>query len=382
MSQRDYYEILGVSRDASEDEIKKAYRKLALKYHPDHNPGDAGAEQKFKEAAEAYDVLRNPERRAHYDRFGTADPSGMGGTSFNSAEDIFAQFGDIFGDLFGFSSASRRGGPRPQQGDDLRYDLEISFREAASGTTKDLKIPRHATCPDCNGSGAAKGTSRVTCKRCNGSGQEAHRQGFMSFIQPCQACRGQGFTIPKPCPRCKGQGVVQVERELSARIPAGIFDGARMRLRGEGEAGVHGGPPGDLYLVIHVQEDAVFERDKQDLIYAAEISFPQAALGARITVPSIDEGAEPLSLDIPRGTQNGKVFQIRGKGLKYLNEERRGNLLVHVIVKTPTRLTPRQEELLREFEQISSGERPAGEAKKKEESEGFFDKVKKTLGME
>ncbi|MBP3730245.1 MAG: molecular chaperone DnaJ [Mailhella sp.] len=378
MSQRDYYEVLGVSKNASEDEIKKAYRKLALKYHPDHNPGDAQAEQKFKEAAEAYDVLRNPERRANYDRFGTADP-GMGGAGFNSAEDIFAQFGDIFGDIFGFSSNARRG-PRPQQGDDLRYDLKISFREAAAGTTKDIKIPKHATCPDCSGSGAAKGSSRVTCKKCNGTGQEARRQGFMSFIQPCQACRGQGFTIPKPCPRCRGNGIIQTERELSARIPAGIFDGARMRLRGEGEAGIHGGPPGDLYLVIHVADDDVFERDKQDLIYSAEITFPQAALGARISVPSINEGDEPLSLDIPKGTQNGKIFQIKGKGLKYLNEDRYGNLLVHITVKTPTKLSAKQEELLREFEKMSE---PAANSKKnEEENEGFFDKVKKTFGMD
>jgi len=382
MSQRDYYEILGVAKDASEDEIKKAYRKLALKYHPDHNPGDAEAEQKFKEAAEAYDVLRNPERRSNYDRFGTPDPGGMGGGGFASAEDIFSQFGDIFGDLFGFSGASSQRGPRPQQGDDKRCDLTISFREAVAGTTKNFRIPSSVTCQECSGSGAAKGSSRVTCQRCKGSGQAAIRQGFMSFIQPCPSCRGRGFTIPKPCPKCRGNGIVQVERELSAHIPAGIFDGARMRMRGEGEAGTHGGPPGDLYLVIHVDDDKVFDREKQNLIYHAELTFPQAALGARIQVPSIDEGKEPVSLDIPKGTQTDKVFRIKGKGIKYLNEDRYGDLLVHVIVKTPTKLSARQEELLREFERLSDPQAAQVKKNDDEESEGFFEKVKKTLGMD
>ncbi len=370
MSKRDYYEILGVSRDASDDEIKHAYRKLALKYHPDHNPNNPEAEQKFKEAAEAYDVLRNPERRANYDRFGTADP-GMGGSSFNSAEDIFAQFGDVFGDLFGFGGGSRSRGPRPQQGDDLRYNMTISFREAAKGTEKAIKIPRHVTCPECNGSGAAKGSSRETCKKCGGSGQVAIRQGFMQFVQPCPTCHGRGFTIPKPCPKCKGEGIVETVRELSVRIPAGVYDGARLRLRGEGEMGVHGGPPGDLYVVLHVEDDDVFERDEQNLVYTATITFPQAALGTRIQIPSLNEG-ETLDLDIPKGTQNGKIFQIRGKGLKYPGEKRTGDLLVRVVVKTPTKLTAEQEKLLREFEKLTE----------EQNKPGIFDKVKKAMGME
>ncbi|WP_295639610.1 molecular chaperone DnaJ [uncultured Mailhella sp.] len=369
MSKRDYYEILGVSRDASDEEIKHAYRKLALKYHPDHNPNNPEAEQKFKEAAEAYDVLRNPERRANYDRFGTADP-GMGGTTFNSAEDIFAQFGDVFGDLFGFGGARSRG-PRPQQGDDLRYNMTISFREAAKGTEKTIKIPRHATCPECNGSGAAKGSSRETCKKCGGSGQVAIRQGFMQFVQPCPTCHGRGFTIPKPCPKCKGEGIVETMRELSVRIPAGVYDGARLRLRGEGEMGVHGGPSGDLYVVLHVEDDDVFDRDEQNLIYTATITFPQAALGTRIQIPSLNEG-ETLDLDIPKGTQNGKIFQIRGKGLKYPGEKRTGDLLVRVVVKTPTKLSAEQEKLLREFEKLSE----------EQNKPGIFDKVKKAMGME
>ncbi|WP_298067460.1 molecular chaperone DnaJ [uncultured Mailhella sp.] len=364
MSQRDYYEVLGVARDASEDEIKRAYRKLALKYHPDHNPNNPEAEQKFKEAAEAYDVLRDPERRAHYDRFGTAD-TGMGG-GFNSAEDIFAQFGDIFGDLFGFGGARSRG-PRPQQGDDLRYTMTISFREAALGTEKHIKIPRHATCTECGGSGAAKGSSRETCKKCGGSGQIGIRQGFMQFFQPCPACRGQGFTIPKPCPKCRGTGMVEVTRELTVHIPAGVYDGARLRLRGEGEAGVHGGPPGDLYVVLRVEDDKVFERDEQNLIYTAAISFPQAALGTRIQVPGIKED-DALELDIPKGTQSGKIFQLRGKGLPYPGEKRMGDLLVRIVVKTPTHLTAEQEKLLQEFEKLT--EQP---------KEGLFDKLKKAM---
>lgn len=376
MSQRDYYEILGVSKDASEDEIKRAYRKMALKYHPDHNPNNPEAEQKFKEAAEAYDVLRNPERRANYDRFGTADPSGMGGAGFSSAEDIFAQFGDVFGDLFGFSGGRSRGN-RPQQGDDLRYTMTISFREAAHGIEKTIKLPRHTSCPDCNGSGAAKGSSRENCKKCGGSGQVAIRQGFMQFVQPCPSCHGRGFTIPKPCPKCRGEGIVETMRELSVRIPAGVYDGARLRLRGEGEMGLHGGPSGDLYVVLHVEDDKVFDRDEQNLIYTATISFPQAALGCRIQIPSINDG-ETLDLDIPKGTQNGKVFQIRGKGLKYPGENRTGDLLIRIVVKTPVKLTSEQEKLLREFARLT--EEPAsGEDQNKE---GIFDKVKKAMGME
>ena len=370
MSQRDYYEILGVSKDASEDEIKRAYRKLALKYHPDHNPDNPEAEQKFKEAAEAYDVLRNPERRANYDRFGTADPSGMGGAGFTSAEDIFSQFGDIFGDIFGFGGNARSRGPRPQQGDDLRYNMSITFREAAKGVEKPIKLPRHMECPECGGSGAAKGSSRETCKQCGGSGQVAMRQGFMQFVQPCPSCHGRGYTIPKPCPKCKGEGIVETVRELSVRIPAGVYDGARLRLRGEGEMGIHGGPNGDLYVVLHVEDDDVFERDDQNLIYTATITFPQAALGARIQVPSINDG-ETLDLDIPKGTQSGKVFTIRGKGLKFPGQNRMGDLLVQVLVKTPTKLSSRQEELLREFEKLSE-----------EQGKGIFDKVKKAMGMD
>ena len=238
MSQRDFYEVLGVARDASEEDIKRAYRKLALQYHPDRNPDNPEAEQKFKEAAEAYDALRDPERRANYDRYGSPDPFGHGG-GFSSADDIFSQFSDIFGDLFGFSARSR--GPRPEAGADLRYNLTISFQQAAKGAEVPISIPRHVPCDECEGTGAAKGTKPETCKQCGGSGLVRHAQGFFQISVPCAACGGQGFTIPHPCPKCKGQGIIQQKRDLTVRIPAGVYDGARLRLRGEGELGVHGG---------------------------------------------------------------------------------------------------------------------------------------------
>ena len=253
-SKRDYYEVLGVAKGASESEIKSAYRKVAKKYHPDANPGDKEAEAKFKEAAEAYAVLSDADKRRQYDQFGHAafEQGGMGGGGFDFSgdmSDLFGSFGDIFGDIFGFGGHARSRGPRPQQGDDLRYNLTISFREAAKGTEKPIRVPRHMECPECGGSGAAKGSARETCKQCGGSGQVAMRQGFMQFVQPCPSCHGRGYTIPKPCPKCKGEGIVETVRELSVRIPAGVYDGARLRLRGEGEMGVHGGPNGDLYVV-------------------------------------------------------------------------------------------------------------------------------------
>jgi molecular chaperone DnaJ len=235
---------------------------------------------------------------------------------------------------------------------------------------KPIRVPRHTECSECGGSGAAKGSSRETCKQCGGSGQVVMRQGFMQFVQPCSSCHGRGYTIPKPCPKCKGEGIVETVRELSVRIPAGVYDGARLRLRGEGEMGIHGGPNGDLYVVLHVEEDDVFERDDQNLIYTATITFPQAALGTRIQIPSLNEG-ETLDLDIPKGTQSGKVFTIRNKGLKYPGQNRMGDLLVQVVVKTPTKLSSKQEELLREFEKLSE-----------EQGKGIFDKVKKAMGMD
>lgn len=350
MAQRDYYDVLGVARDASEDEIKRAYRKLAFQNHPDRNPGDAEAEQRFKEAAEAYEVLRNPEKRARYDQFGHAG-TGNDFQGFGSAEDIFAHFGDIFGDMFGFSmGGSRRAGPRPTPGADLRYNLRISFAQAAKGDEVSLSIPRQVTCSDCNGSGAAPGSSRETCRQCGGSGQVRNAQGFFQFVVPCPTCHGEGYIIPKPCPRCRGKGTVQQMRDLSVRVPAGVDTGMRLRLRGEGEAGSNGGPNGDLYVFIEVEDDKTFDRQGQDLVLHRNISFVQAALGHTLEVPGLDG---PLELKIAKGTQNGTVLRLPGKGLPYVGQKRTGDLLVEVLVTTPTNLSARQEELLREFESCS-----------------------------
>ena len=346
MSQRDYYEVLGVSRNASEDELKKAYRKLAMKYHPDHNPGDAEAEQKFKEAAEAYDVLRDENKRARYDRFGFAGVQGGGG-GFSNADDIFSHFGDIFGDLFGFSQQS---GPRATRGADLRYNLTVTFLQAAKGDKVTLSIPRHATCPDCNGSGAAKGTKPERCRHCNGTGQVRRSQGFFQIAMPCPICHGEGKVIVKPCPCCKGEGLVVDTHKLDVHIPPGVDNGTRLRVRGEGEAGTRGGMPGDLYVVINVEEDPRFERHGRDLLHHLEITFVQAALGFRTTVPGIDGD---LPLEIPKGVQNGEILQIKEQGMPQLNRETSGDLLIAIHVKTPTHLSAKQEELLREFEKLS-----------------------------
>ncbi|WP_297671484.1 molecular chaperone DnaJ [uncultured Desulfovibrio sp.] len=345
MMERDYYEVLGVSRDAAEDEIKRAYRKLALKYHPDHNPGNAEAEQKFKEAAEAYDVLRDPEKRARYDRFGHAGVQGGTG-GFGSAEDIFSHFSDIFGDLFGFSAGGGHGS-RAMAGADLRYNLTISFDQAAKGAEITIKLPKHVSCPDCKGSGAAPGSKAETCRHCNGTGQVRRSQGFFQIAMPCPVCQGSGRVISKPCPKCKGEGVTTDTRELLVRVPAGVDTGTRLRVRGEGELGMHGGPAGDLYVVLTVEQDKRWQRQGQDLIHTLEISFAQAALGHRAEIPGLDG---PLPLEIPRGIQSGSLLRLAGEGMPYPGRKTRGDMLVEVRVLTPTKLSARQEELLREFE--------------------------------
>ena len=346
MSQRDYYEVLEVGREASEEDIKKAYRKLALKYHPDRNPGNPEAEQKFKEAAEAYDVLRDPERRARYDRFGHAGVQGGGG-GFGNAEDIFAHFGDIFGDLFGFSTG---GGNRPMGGADLRYNLTISFAQAAKGDEITLKLPKRVTCSECDGSGAARGTRPDVCRQCGGSGQIRRSQGFFQMSMPCPACHGTGQIISKPCPKCRGEGITSEIKTLNVRVPAGVDNGTRLRVRGEGEPGIHGGPPGDLYVVVSVEPDKTFHRRGSDLILSQDISFVQAALGHRLDVPGLDG---PVTLEIPKGVQSGTVLRIAGEGMPRIGENRRGDLLVEVRVLTPTKLNERQIELLKEFEALS-----------------------------
>ena len=372
MSQRDYYEILSVERGASSEDIKKAYRKMAMQYHPDRNPGDASAEAKFKEAAEAYDVLRDESKRARYDRFGHAGLGQPGG--FQNNEDIVSHFGDIFGDLFGFSMGGGARGRRnrPQQGSDLRYNLGITFRQAAKGDNVVIKIPRSVSCPDCKGSRSAPGTSPESCRTCGGVGQVRHNQGFFQLSVPCPTCQGAGETISSPCPRCKGHGGVHEVRELSVRIPAGVDSGNRLRVRGEGEGGLNGGPNGDLYVVVQVDNDDTFTREGQNLLVSREVSFVQAALGDKIEVPSLDEN---ITVEVPRGTQSGEVFRIAGKGLPYPGRQASGDLLVEVRVKTPTRLNSRQEELLREFADIDS-KKTLTKAKK------IMKKVGKAMGLD
>lgn len=375
MTQRCYYEVLEVTREAQGDEIKRAYRRLALQYHPDRNPDDPESERKFKEAAEAYDVLRDTERRARYDRFGHAGvQAGSGMDGFGSAEDIFAHFSDIFGDLFGFAGGGG-GGNRPMQGADLRYNMTVSFIQAARGDETTLKLPKRVTCNECDGSGAAPGTRPETCRHCGGSGRVRHAQGFFQIATPCPICRGAGVVITRPCPKCKGEGVLTQMRELAVRIPAGVDTGTRLRIRGEGEMGVNGGPPGDLYVVLTVEADKTFRRQGQDLLYTQSINIAHAALGHRVHVPGLNE---PLTLEIPKGIQSGTVLRLRGEGMPMLGRSQRGDLLVEVKVLTPARLTERQEELLREFAALEPEEydSPLETVKK------FAKKVGKAMGLD
>lgn len=362
MSQTCYYEILGVSREASEGEIKKAYRQMALKYHPDRNPGDGEAEQKFKECAEAYEILRDSEKRSMYDRYGHAGlGNGGGGHPFASTEDIFSHFSDIFGDIFGFSmggSTSRAN--RPQQGASLRYNQKLSFRQAAKGDSIKITIPRRETCPDCSGSGAKPGTSPEICSDCGGTGQMVRRQGFFQLAVPCARCQGKGQIIAQPCARCVGHGQIDQTRELSVKIPAGVDTGARLRLRGEGESGINGGPSGDLFVDLYVEEDSTFGRNGQDLLLRRDISFADAALGATIIIPTLDDETQ---IDVPKGTQSGAVLRVSGLGLPYPNTQRTGDLLVQITVRTPTSLSKRQTELLKEFKKLED-DKPSQKIKK------------------
>jgi molecular chaperone DnaJ len=364
---RDYYDVLGVNRSAAEDEVKKAYRKLALKYHPDRNPGDRAAEEKFKEASEAYQVLSDPERRAQYDRFGhAAFEQGAAGFDFSSPgfEDIFS---DIFGDFFG---GGRRGRTRARRGEDLRYDLEISFEEAVFGAEKVIDIPRLAACAECDGRGTKGGAPRATCSACRGTGQVRFQQGFFTIAKTCGQCGGQGSIVKEACPSCGGSGVEQETQSLSVKIPAGVDTNSRLKLRGEGEAGQNGGPHGDLYVVISVREHPLFHRQDKNVLCEVPISFPQAALGAEIEVPTL-EGK--IKMKIAAGTQSGAVFRLRGKGAPDLRGGARGDQLVRVVVETPRKLTARQRELLEEFAHSSGDEiNPI--------SKGFFDKVKEMFG--
>jgi molecular chaperone DnaJ len=364
---RDYYEILGVGRHAGDEEIKKAYRKLAMQYHPDRNPGDKAAEERFKEASEAYQVLSDAERRAQYDRFGHAAFQHGGGFDFSGAgfEDIFS---DIFGDIF--SPGRGRGRSRARRGEDLRYDLDIKFEESILGTEKVINIPRLATCDSCHGKGTKGGAARETCTACRGTGQMRFQQGFFTIAKTCGQCNGQGSVIRDPCRTCSGNGVVQQTQALNIKIPGGVDTGSRLKLRGEGEAGRHGAPPGDLYVVISVEEHPLFARQENHIVCEVPISFPQAALGAEIDVPTL-EGK--VKMKIPHGTQSGAVFRLKGKGAPDLRGAHRGDQLVRVIVETPRKLTSRQRELLEEFAK-NGGEEISPLSK------GFFDKVKEMFG--
>ncbi|ATE59309.1 molecular chaperone DnaJ [Thauera sinica] len=373
MSKRDYYDVLGVNRDAGDDEIKKAYRKLAMKYHPDRNPDNKDAEEKFKEAKEAYEMLSDPQKKAAYDRYGHAgvDPSMGAGAGAQGFEGGFADaFGDIFGDLFG---GGRGGRSNVYRGADLRYNLEITLEEAARGAEKTIRIPTVEECGTCHGSGAKPGTQPKTCPTCNGHGQVRVQQGFFSIQQTCPKCHGTGRIIPDPCRDCGGAGRVKKQKTLEVKIPAGIDEGMRLRHGGHGEPGVNGGPPGDLYVEIHIRKHAVFERDHDDLHCEMPISFTTAALGGEIEIPTLEGMAR---LKIPAETQSGKVFRLRGKGIKNVRSHAPGDLMCHVVVETPVSLTERQRELLREFEEISSGNADRHNPKAK----SWMDKVKDFFG--
>jgi molecular chaperone DnaJ len=348
--------VLGVTRTASDQEIKSAYRKLALQYHPDRNPNNPDAEEKFKEATEAYTILADSEKRALYDRFGHAGIGGVGGAAgFDPS--VFQDFSDIFGDFFGFGDLFGGGGgrrrTRAQRGGDLREDLTLEFEEAVFGTTTEVRIRRHESCEDCRGSGAAPGKSPATCRSCAGRGQVRYQQGFFSIARTCPTCQGAGTVITDPCPKCKGQGRVLRERTIEIKVPAGVEDGTRIRYGEQGEAGLFGGAPGDLYIVLHVKEHAFFERDGNDLRCVIPISFSQAALGTEITVPTL-EGEHVLK--IPEGTQSGTNFRLRNRGVPVLNGHGKGDLYVQVKVQTPTKLGKRQKEILQELDTLGKVE--------------------------
>jgi molecular chaperone DnaJ len=381
VTKRDYYEILSVEREATDQQIKSAYRKLALRYHPDRNPGDREAEERFKEAAEAYAVLADREKRALYDRFGHAGVSGAGAGAGGFDPTVFADFGDIFsglGDIFGFGDIfggrRRRGGP--QRGADLRYDLEISFEESYDGSETSIQIPREETCETCSGSGAAAGSKPEVCATCRGAGQLRYQQGFLTVARPCGNCRGTGQVISKPCQTCRGAGRIGRERTITVKIPPGIATGQRLRLYGEGEHGTAGGPPGDLYVVIHVQDHPFFHREGDDLYCEIPVTYPLLALGGELRVPTVKEEDE---LTIPAGTQPGARFKLRGKGMPSVSGRGKGDLYVIARVAVPKKLTREQKHLLEEL-----GKTMPQSALDPATSDGsekpFFEKVKDIFG--
>ena len=371
MAKRDFYEVLGVAKNASEDDLKKAYRKLAMKHHPDRNPDNKQAEEKFKEAKEAYEILSDPKKREAYDRFGHAgvDPNatgpGGGGQGFGGFADVF---GDIFGDIFGGQAGGRGGGrSNVYRGADLRYSMEISLEQAAGGHATEIRVPSWESCEVCHGSGAKPGTKPKACHTCGGQGSVRVQQGFFSIQQTCPTCHGSGKVIPDPCTACDGVGRTKKTKTLEVKIPAGIDEGMRIRSSGNGEPGLNGGPPGDLYVEIRIKEHPVFQRDGDDLHCEIPISMITAALGGKVEVPTLQGRAE---IDLPEGTQSGKTFRLRGKGIKGLRSSYPGDLYAHVVVETPVRLTDKQKKLLRDLE--ASLEDP----KHSPQTKGWMDRVK------
>jgi molecular chaperone DnaJ len=370
MAKRDYYEILEVTRTATDGELKTAYRKLAMRWHPDKNPGDKDSEHKFKEINEAYDVLKDEQKRAAYDRFGhAAFEQGMGGAQQHGFGDFGATFSDIFEGIFGMSGARGRSGGR-ERGADLRYNMEITLEEAYAGKTAQVRIPTSVTCEACSGQGAKAGSKPKTCPTCGGAGKVRHQQGFFTLERTCVSCQGRGQVIDNPCPNCSGSGRVTRERTLSVNVPAGVEDGTRIRLAGEGEAGLRGGPSGDLYIFLSIGTHPFFQRDGADLHCRVPISMVTAALGGSLEVPTIDGGKQRVK--VPEGTHTGRRFRLSGKGMPVLRARETGDMYVQVLVETPQKLTKRQKELLAEFDKQSSSETQP-------EAAGFFTKVKDFL---
>ncbi|WP_017445655.1 molecular chaperone DnaJ [Gayadomonas joobiniege] len=371
MSKRDYYEVLGLERGASERDIKKAYKRLAMKYHPDRAKGDKSLEEKFREISEAYEVLSDSQMKARYDQYGHAgvDPQMGGGHGGAGAQDFSDIFGDVFGDIFGGGGGGGRR-QRAQRGSDLRYNLELSLEDAVRGKDVEIQVPTWVTCQPCDGSGAKPGSKPQTCSTCGGHGQVQMRQGFFAVQQTCPTCHGQGTIISDPCNHCSGQGRVQKSKTLSVKIPAGVDTGDRIRLAGEGEAGPNGAASGDLYVQVHVKEHAIFDRDGNNLYCEVPIGFTTAALGGEIEVPTLDG---KVKLKIPSETQTGRMFRMRGKGVKSVRSGAVGDLLCKVIVETPVNLTDKQKELLESLESEMKG----GAARHRPKESGFFDGVKK-----
>ena len=377
MAKQDYYDTLGVARGADADEIKKAYRKLAMQYHPDRNAGDSGAEQKFKEINEAYDVLKDDQKRAAYDQFGHAAFDGTGGPGAGAGGfDFGSGFADIFDEMFGdfMGGGGRRGGGTAgggARGSDLRYNMTISLEEAFKGREARIRVPTSVTCEDCSGSGAAKGTQPVTCPSCRGRGKVRTQQGFFTIERTCPSCQGVGRVIEDPCKSCSGSGRVRKEKTLSVNIPAGVEDGTRIRLAGEGEAGMNRGGPGDLYIFISIKPHKLFERDGANVFCDVPIPMTTAALGGTVEVPTIDGTRAKVS--VPAGVQTGHQFRLRGKGMSVLHGSGRGDMYIELKVETPVNLTKKQKELLDEFNKAS---RSGGAKATSPQSEGFFSKVK------